>query len=92
VPSGDRCHEPADNHQTYDERRTERPLASEVAVSRSLKPIYQAVRKRGLAPVAKDLGLSRLALAGALLGRARSGTLALIEQRWRALPQPEARP
>lgn len=48
-----------------------------------LAALYQAVRIRGLAPVARELGVVRATLGAVLLGNARPGSRALVLEGWR---------
>jgi hypothetical protein len=53
--------------------------------------VRAAVVRRGLATVAREIGLHRLTLATVLAGTARAGSVALLCERWRGR-RPEAEP
>lgn len=53
--------------------------------------LVDAVRARGVQPVARDLGVARSALTAYLAGACRDGTIMLIEARASRLASTEAR-
>jgi DNA-binding phage protein len=56
----------------------------------TLENVRAEVAKRGVAPVARELGVNRQTLTTVLLGTARPGSVALVEQRLARRPRPKA--